>query len=54
MCNEEMVVDLTALNIDGIESADLQLGGMLTTGEKAVEKESTSLVLPEYSVAILK
>lgn len=52
--NEEMVVDLTALNIDGIESADLQLGGMLTTGEKAVEKESTSLVLPEYSVAILK
>lgn len=52
--NEEMVVDLTALNVDGIESADLQLGGMLTTGEKAVEKESTSLVLPEYSVAILK
>ena len=50
---EEAVVDLTGA-IDGVDAAKLQLGGMLVTGEEAVELGNTGLVLPSYSVAILK
>ena len=51
---ERMDVDLSGLNVEGVNTADLELGGMLVTGEEAVEKGDTSLALPEYSVAILK
>ncbi|MBQ6887252.1 MAG: alpha-amylase [Lachnospiraceae bacterium] len=51
---EKMVIDLSNLSIEGVEPAGLNVEGMLVTGEEAVEKGKTSLVLPGYSVAILK
>ena len=50
---EEATVDLTGA-VDGVDASKLQLGGMLVTGEEAVELGNTGLVLPSYSVAILK
>lgn len=51
---EKAELNLSDWNIEGVETADLELGGMLVCGEEAVEMGSTSLVLPEYSAAILK
>lgn len=50
----KFALDLAQMNVEGMDVESLDIAGMLVTGEEAVEKGNTSVVLPGYSVAILK
>lgn len=51
---EKMVVDLAETKVVGFDGAELEIGGMLLTGEEAAQMGETSVILPGYSVTILK
>lgn len=51
---EKLLLDLSQFNLANIDAENLSVGGMLLTGEEAVSKEDSGLVLPPYSVAILE
>lgn len=51
---EKLLLDLSQFNLANIDAANLSVGGMLLTGEEAVSKEASGLVLPPYSVAVLE
>lgn len=51
---EKTEVDLTQLEAAGLSAAELEIGGMLLTGEEAAQKGDASVALPGYSVTILK
>ncbi len=51
---EKKTVDLSAMKIEGLNADSLEIGGMLLTGKEATEKGNTDVVLPGYSVTILK
>lgn len=52
--SNKLAVNLADMQAEGIDAENLEIGGMLVTGDEAVEKGSTSVVLPGYSVTILK
>lgn len=51
---EKLLLDLSQFNLANIDAENLSIGGMLLTGEEAVSKEESGLVLPPYSVAVLE
>lgn len=51
---EKLLLDLSQFNLANIDAENLSVGGMLLTGEEAVSKEGSGLVLPPYSTAVLE
>jgi len=54
LSSEKLLLDLSKFNLANIDAENLSVGGMLLTGEEAVAKEGSGLVLPPYSVAVLE
>ena len=51
---DSLTLDLSSVQAEGMDTSALSIGGMLVTGTDAVELEESNLVLPGYSVVILK